>query len=413
MSQENLQKLIENALLKEYISSNEEVAAIEYTMNRKEAILKKHTSNVYEIKMMKKGGKEVYYTKMDPSNRNHCHMICAVNKEDLEDKIIAYYLGIETTCKLTVRKVLDLAISELSEDTAERHRQRFDKHLSTLNDIMISHLSEDKIRSCLQNIINLGISEKEFNNVTSALNKINDYCAYNRIRCINIRNAISEFRKYKLVGKHVFLNQITVDTELAFNEEEAVTIVKYALDNPSFHNLAIVALIVTGLRSGELLALTPEDVDLARKRIVVTKMEKIHSYKIVDYCKDHSERYVYLNEDAMLVFKLLIEKRSKETTASPYLLISPKAFDGKLHHHALDRRIRKLQHLLGLADKHIIRSCHDCRRTYASIQYQHGIPIKTIQKQLGHTSPQQTWDYIKDIVDTETRLNMLSKGCIL
>ena len=60
-----------------------------------------------------------------------------------------------------------------------------------------------------------------------------------------------------------------------------------------------------------------------------------------------------------------------------------------------------------------IRSAHDCRRTYASIQYLHGIDIKTLQKQLGHAKTTQTWDYIKDIIDTETRAEKLEKGCIL
>jgi integrase len=108
-----------------------------------------------------------------------------------------------------------------------------------------------------------------------------------------------------------------------------------------------------------------------------------------------------------------MEKREADITTCPYLILNHLAIEDKMHLSALDKRIRRLQHLLGFTDKHEIRSCHDCRRTYASIQYLHGVDIKTIQKQLGHRTPQQTWDYIKDIVDTETRLNSLSKGCIL
>ena len=59
------------------------------------------------------------------------------------------------------------------------------------------------------------------------------------------------------------------------------------------------------------------------------------------------------------------------------------------------------------------RSLHDCRRTYASIQYLHGVDVKTLQAQLGHSSAAQTWDYIKDIVDNSTRLSKIEKGCIL
>ena len=36
----------------------------------------------------------------------------------------------------------------------------------------------------------------------------------------------------------------------------------------------------------------------------------------------------------------------------------------------------------------------------------------TIQAQLGHRNVQQTWDYIKDIVEAENRLQKIEKGCI-
>ena len=48
-----------------------------------------------------------------------------------------------------------------------------------------------------------------------------------------------------------------------------------------------------------------------------------------------------------------------------------------------------------------------------SIQYLHGVDIKTIQAQLGHSNPQQTWDYIKDVTDACTRTEKLKKGNIL
>lgn len=382
-------------------------------MNKKDKILKKHTSNVYPIKQMEKGGRQVFYTKLDPGNRKHSHMIYSVSMEDLEDKIIAYYIGIELNAKITVEDIMELAVSELSPETADRHRQLFKKHFSTLSKIRISRLSESDIRGVLQNMIDKGIKPKTFNNATSTLNKINDYCAYNHIDCINIRDKVSEFRKYKLVGKQVFLSDTKVEAELAFSEAEAVKIIRYSLDNPDYHNLAIAVLITTGLRSGELLALMPEDVDLANHRITAAKMEKTRTYKIVNRCKDDSDRLVFLNDDALTILNILMDMRAKEETDCPYLLLNSFSDDGKMHLRAMDNRIRKIQQQLDMTSSHGIRSCHDCRRTYASIQYLHGVDIKTIQAQLGHSTPQQTWDYIKDVIDTETRLQTLSKGCIL
>lgn len=414
MNNNTLQKMIDKIILKQYIKDNEEVAAKEYVMNKREKILKKHTSNVYPIKKMKKGGKKTYYyTKLDPLNRNHNNTVYAVSREILEDKIIAHYLNIEIISRVTIGDVLELAVEELNPDTAKRHKQLFCKHFSRLTSIKVANLNEEDIRYVLQGMINRGIKSKEFNNATSTLNKINDYCAYHHLNCINIRQVISGFRKYKLVGKHVFLSDTKVDTDLAFNEEESLQIIYYAFDNPDYHNLAIATLITTGLRAGELLALSPEDISLDKQRIRVVKTENTRTYVINDYCKDDSDRYVYLNDDAIAVLKEVMEKRMKDNTDIPFLFLNPFSDDRKLHLRAMDNRIRKIQDILGLSENHDVRSCHDCRRTYASIQYMHGVDIKTIQAQLGHSNPQQTWDYIKDVVDAGTRLRTLSRGSLL
>ena len=141
-------------------------------------------------------------------------------------------------------------------------------------------------------------------------------------------------------------------------------------------------------------------------------MERVKTYEIIDGCKDNSDRIVFLNDDAVKIFSLLLDLRSKDPSTCRYLFLNSNSDDGKLHLRAIDNRLRQLQDITGI-NKVAIRSPHDCRRTYASIQYLHGIDIKTIQAQLGHSKPTQTWEYIKDIIDLKTRQNRLSEGCIL
>lgn len=186
---------------------------------------------------------------------------------------MAYYLEIDTKNKTTVYDVLELALVDLEQLTASRHKQLFSKFLNSLRDIKISDLSEDDIRSVLQSMIDEGISDKNFNNCVSTLNKINDYCVYNHISMINIREKISDFRKFKMLGKRVFVKVNKKETDLAFSEKETIEILKYILDNPDYHNLAIGCLLTTGLRVGELLALMPEDVDLEKSTLNISKME--------------------------------------------------------------------------------------------------------------------------------------------
>ncbi len=95
-----------------------------------------------------------------------------------------------------------------------------------------------------------------------------------------------------------------------------------------------------------------------------------------------------------------------------YLFLNSHSDDGKLHLRALDNRLRKIQEILYF-DEDAVRSPHDYRRTYASIQYLHDVDIKTIQAQLGHSKVTQTWDYVRDVVDLMTRKGKLENGCIL
>ena len=408
----NLKQRIDNSILKQAIINGEELTR-NYVMNKREKIILYHVKEVYPIKEIHKGDSIEYYTKLEPCNRNHSHKVSAKDLDLLHDKIIAYYLDLEIRNRTTVSDVLELSLIDLNPLTATRHRQIFDKYFYTFKDKKLSELREEDIRESLQRMLSNGIKSKAFNNATSTLNKINDYCVYNHLNCVNIRDKISEFRKCKMVGKNIFTRSNKRESELAFNEREAIKIIRYALEHPDYTNLAIAALITTGVRSGELLALTPYDIDLNKGVIYVEKMEQAKSYEIIDHCKDGSERTVFLNSDAKIVFNRILDLRLKDANDCKYLFLNPFSDDGKLHLRALDNRLRKIQAILGMTDYIPARSPHDCRRTYASIQYLHGVDIKTIQAQLGHSNAQQTWDYIRDIVDTNTRANKLEQGCIL
>lgn len=403
---------IENFLYQDCINNHEEVTR-DNIMKKRDIIITKHINEVYPVLSTGEGSKQTYYTKLKPGVRGHEAKISAKNLDDLYDKIVAYYLEIEIRNKTTVHDVLEMAIVDLNPLTASRHRQIFDKNFSLISNKKIAELSEKDIRDCLQGMIDRGIKSKSFNNATSTLNKINDFCVYNHISCINIREKVSEYRKVKLVGKKVFVKEHKAETELAFTEKEAVELIKLALSNGDFIDLAIATLLTTGLRAGELLALTEDDVDIDRGTMRIEKMECTKTYEIIDSCKDHSERTVFLNEDAIIVLNRVLELRRTDDTECPFIFLNSLSDDYKLHLRALDNRLRKNQKILGFTKTTKERSPHDCRRTYASIQYLHGVDIKTIQAQLGHTKAEQTWDYIRDIVDAETRAEKLQKGCIL
>nr|MCR5002244.1 tyrosine-type recombinase/integrase [Lachnospiraceae bacterium] len=140
------------------------------------------------------------------------------------------------------------------------------------------------------------------------------------------------------------------EQELAFSESEAVKIIRYSLDNADYLNLAIAALITTGLRSGEMLALKVSDIDLDRGIMYVDRMEQTKTYDILDHCKDNSERTVFLNSDAKMIFKKVLSMRADEDTICEFLFLNPNSDDEKLHLRAMDNRLRKIQHILHMTD---------------------------------------------------------------
>lgn len=86
-----------------------------------------------------------------------------------------------------------------------------------------------------------------------------------------------------------------------------------------------------------------------------------------------------------------------------------------MHLRALDDYLRTTVHhdILGLSDDREARSPHDCRRTYATLEYLNCTDIYNISHQLGHAKISQTEEYIKDIVEAQERKKRLKGTGIL
>lgn len=387
----------------------------EYVTKRKNYIIKQHIENVFPIREPgETGGNPNYWmTKLDPKNRNHCKPIYAKSEDELRDKIISHYLKIKDDSLLTVEQVLHLAV-DANTPTGKRTIQRFHKNLSSLSKIVIKDLEENSIRNALDLLIKMKVTVKEFNESITCLNKIAEYCDYEHVEICNIKAIVATFRKVKCAGKHVFKDNTKLTSNLAFNREEAQIIVVDALNNPSNKSLAVALLIVTGLRSGELLALSLEDIYLDDGFIWVHRAENTKTYELCEYVKENKPREVYLSNEAKLVIRTCIDFRNKDESDIPFLFLNSNSEDGKMHLRAIDDYLREHVHknVLGYDCRKEARSAHDCRRTYASLEYLNGTDILDIKEQLGHSSTKQTEEYIKAVIDGTTRQARL-KGCNL
>ena len=149
---------------------------------------------------------------------------------------------------------------------------------------------------------------------------------------------------------------------------------------PTFYPLLQTA-IATGLRRGELVALTWNDVDFDRKLIRVNK--SYHNGRLEETKTKKSVRNVCIPENLVNV---LLEWKKVAPTSK--IVFCNKLGNYQDPNNMIKRYFKPCLEKAGIKN---IRF-HDLRHTYASLMIAKGMPIKFIQEQMGHTSIQVTLD---------------------
>lgn len=182
-----------------------------------------------------------------------------------------------------------------------------------------------------------------------------------------------------------------------------------------YDNLFVVA-VQTGLRPGELFALTKDDIDLEKKMISVTKTllyQKLEGDDKKEFHIDQpktrsSERVVPINtacEKALIAqfrLKRIVEKRYPKDSEFKDLLFVTKLntpLNSVLYCAAIEKIINEINLLRDELDKFPKFSGHSFRHTFATRCLEAGVAPKTIQKLLGHASLQMTMDLYVHIND--------------
>lgn len=166
---------------------------------------------------------------------------------------------------------------------------------------------------------------------------------------------------------------------------------QYKTGNPKYTSTAwaVILLIHTGLRIGELKALKWNDIDFENKTITIDEsMAKIKddvdksTYKsILKKTKNKSStRIVPLDSIAIEMIKRFDEYNPKHTPNDIVCLSQAKEVVKQQNIHKVANRMLKA---IG-SEKKI--SPHGLRHTFGSILYEKGVPLKVISKLLGHSS---------------------------
>ena len=175
-----------------------------------------------------------------------------------------------------------------------------------------------------------------------------------------------------------------------------------------YHNLFVVA-INTGLRPGELYALTWNDIDLAKKIITVSKTLVYQQYLSDDKKTFHleppkttqSHRQVPINshcEKALkrqYIQKRIISRKNARQTDFPDLLFTTKfntPLNAVIYDDAITKIVAEINSIRDDADQFMRFSGHTFRHTFATRCIEAGIKPKTLQAYLGHANISMTMD---------------------
>ncbi len=171
----------------------------------------------------------------------------------------------------------------------------------------------------------------------------------------------------------------------AFEIEEQSKIVNYCMLSKKSNHFGIVLCLFTGLRIGELLALTWNDIDFDRKTLSINKSgfyTKLNGkYEtVIDTPKTkHSIRVIPLPKQ--ILDKL---KEIKKSSKSNYVLTTRdnKMVNVRTYQRTFERILKKLNVT--------VRNFHSLRHTFATRAVEMGIDVKTISEILGHKNPMIT-----------------------
>jgi len=238
------------------------------------------------------------------------------------------------------------------------------KNLTVFYDLRITMLTTARLEGFISDRQKEGMNIKTLKNIIGLLNQVFNYAVRHRYIESNPLSA-AERPRSSSEQKGSFLMPDEINRLL--NTE----------DDPMYHVLLKLA-VFSGARQGELLGLRWCDVSFNDKQI---RIERSFNHGAVYEPKNRtSRRKIDLGDDMMLILR-----EYRKTNLHKDLVFS----DKKGNHLKSKTVLKHFRNTLEKAGLPVIRF-HDLRHTFASLLIHQGENIKTVQSQLGHSTPTQT-----------------------
>ncbi|MBO4236062.1 MAG: tyrosine-type recombinase/integrase [Firmicutes bacterium] len=354
----------------------------------------------------------------DPEKKNGRKRIVKASEEQLISFLYSYYKKQDEKTRIAKLTLLDIypewmeykSLRVGAQNTCDRISLDWKKYYLNTEIVKIPLLMLDKMTLddwAHKLVRNFSLSKKQYNNMAIIMRQILDYAVE--------KNYIKENNMWKVhIDKNLFRPIRKKDSSYeVFMEDEEDRFKEYAWE--CFYNkshkkqpltpLAVLFLLQTGLRIGELRALMYSDITEDGKHISVDKMVRVETGEVVESTKGvFGGRIVALSDEAIKIIETARRFQKEKGVSSRYIFSMN---EKPIGYHAVNKAYYSYCDAIGTQRK----STHKARKTVVSALFDGGMNPDEIRKMVGHVDIRTTYNsYCYNRRSDETNREILNKS---